>query len=555
MNDRSLIGGSSVFLMIVLILSIMVLSMVPPVAKDELVHHLAVPKLYLKHGGIFEIPSMPFSYYPMNLQLLYLAPLYFGNDIVPKFIHFSFALATAWLIYRYLKRRTLKICAFWGTFFFLSVPIVVKLSITAYIDLGITFFSFASLLSLLRWMEKGFHPRDLIFSGVLCGLALGTKYNGLVVLLLLMLFVPWFYSRFHPHGKFVFFKAAAHAVIFFSVSALVFSPWMIRNYHWKKNPIYPLYDHWIHPQEKKGSFPAQISQESTSPGLGLFVIRERIYQESGWEIALIPLRIFFAGRDGSPRQFDGELNPFLLLFSLLAFFRMKGDRGMAKTEKKAMLSFSLLFFAIAFFTTDLRIRYIAPIVPPLIVLSSLGLNKIVGLVQCTKNERIRIFGLAIIGSAAVFALILNGGYVLRQFRSVQPFGYLAGEVSRDDYVTRYRPEYPAMKYINDHLPPDAVVCLVFLGRRGYYCDRDYVHGEGWLDFAFREADTPEDIHRSLSRSGVTHLLVNDPLFGKWVSDNFSSEKLMNIYSFIEKYTKIEFDMNKYFLLSLEKALS
>ena len=70
----------------VLILAIVILSAVPPVSKDALVHHLAVPKLYLEHGGIYEIPSMPFSYYPMNLNLLYMIPLYFGQDIIPKFM-------------------------------------------------------------------------------------------------------------------------------------------------------------------------------------------------------------------------------------------------------------------------------------------------------------------------------------------------------------------------------------------------------------------------------------------------------------------------------------
>jgi hypothetical protein len=74
-------------LLAVLIVSIVILSCVPPVSKDALVHHLAIPKLYLKHGGIYEIPFMPFSYYPMNLELLYMIPLFFGNDIVPKFIH------------------------------------------------------------------------------------------------------------------------------------------------------------------------------------------------------------------------------------------------------------------------------------------------------------------------------------------------------------------------------------------------------------------------------------------------------------------------------------
>jgi len=102
-------------LVLILIASVIILSWVPPVSRDALIHHLTVPKLYLKNGGIFEIPFMDFSYYPMNLDLLYLIPLYFGNDIIPKFIHFSFALLTACLVFCYLRRRINSIYAMIGS--------------------------------------------------------------------------------------------------------------------------------------------------------------------------------------------------------------------------------------------------------------------------------------------------------------------------------------------------------------------------------------------------------------------------------------------------------
>ena len=81
-----------------LIVSVFFMGSVPPVSRDALTHHLAVPKLWIEKGGLVEIPSIPFSYYPMNLDLLYAIPLYFGNDIITKYIHFSFALFTAFLI-------------------------------------------------------------------------------------------------------------------------------------------------------------------------------------------------------------------------------------------------------------------------------------------------------------------------------------------------------------------------------------------------------------------------------------------------------------------------
>jgi 4-amino-4-deoxy-L-arabinose transferase-like glycosyltransferase len=538
--------------LVIVVASVVLLSWVPPVNKDELVHHLAVPKLYLKHGGMVEIPFMDFSYYPMNVDLLYLIPLYFGNDILPKFIHFGFALLTAGLLYGYLKKRTGLSYGLFGAVFFLTIPVIVKLSISAYVDLGVVFFSFASLLLLLKWAESGLKKKFLILSGVMAGMAMGTKYNALLTTVILSLFVPVLYER---HGRGSFFRSALRGLLFLTVALIVFSPWMARNYAWKKNPIYPLYEHRFNPPKGTASAEDQDGDESTSAGLGVFVIREKIYQEKGWEIALVPLRIFFAGQDGSPKQFDGELNPFLLLFSLLAFWRTKEDREGLKAEKKIMIAFVALFFAIAFFTSDLRIRYIAPIIPPLVILSVLGLVKATSFVQSIKGERTRAAGFLVVGSAVVFALVLNGRYLLGQFESVQPFTYVSGEVSRDEYIARYRPEYPAIKFINENLPQDALVSLLFLGRRGYYCDRDYVHGEGRFETILKEARIAESILDALSASGITHLLIYDPLFRKWVNSNFNDSKIDIFNDFFKKYTKMIYNNNGYIVLSLGEALS
>ena len=160
-------------LLIVLFFSIIMLASVPPVSRDALTHHLIIPKLYLQHGSIYEIPSIVFSYYPMNLDLLYMIPLYFGNDIAPKFLHFIFALLTAWLIFGYLRKRLDMGWALVGGIFFLSLPMIVKLSITVYVDLGLIFFSTASIMSLLKWIESRYQIKFLILSAACCGLALG----------------------------------------------------------------------------------------------------------------------------------------------------------------------------------------------------------------------------------------------------------------------------------------------------------------------------------------------------------------------------------------------
>jgi len=307
----------------ILTISILVLSSVPPVCRDELTHHLAVPKLYLEHGGIYEIPFIRFSYYPMNLDLLYLVPLYFGNDIIPKYIHFSFALFTAFLIYYYLKKRIDSLYGILGVLFFLSIPMIVKLSITAYVDLGLIFFSFTSLMLLMEWCDQGHAFRFLFLSAICCGLAMGIKYNALILFVLLSLFVPFVYIRSVSAESARSFAAIRYAILFVVISVFCFSPWMIRNSIWTGNPVYPLYNGLFNSETVSEETVNEDEPEKQSPRLNHFQIRRDLYGESGLEIALIPLRVFFQGKDNDPRYFDGRANPFLLLLPIFAFFGMR----------------------------------------------------------------------------------------------------------------------------------------------------------------------------------------------------------------------------------------
>jgi len=517
-------------LFVSLVLSILILASTPPVSRDALVHHLAIPKLYLKKGAIYEIPDIPFSYYPMNIDFLYIIPLYFGNDIIPKFIHFGFALLTAWLVFNYLKSRLDPWWGLLGAIFFLSLPIIVKLSITVYTDLGLIFFSTASLLLILKWLEEGFRLKLLLASAVFCGLAMGTKYNGLITLLVLTLFVPYLYSRFAGDKKGGFFPAIAQAGLFLIVALLVFSPWMVRNYCWTHNPIFPLYDHWFRGEEiQSGS------------SVGFLSYRTLVYGESWWQMAMLPVRIFFQGQDGNPQYFDGKLNPFLLFLPLFAFFRARQDPRIIRVEKKILLAFAGLCFLFAFFSSALRIRYIGPILPPLVILSVFGMANMVKVGRFFHSRVLRTFLIFVIFSSALW---LNAKYIAHQFVQVKPLDYLTGKITREEFITRSRPEYPVMRYINTRLALDAKILFIHMGNRGYYCDREYVFDLQGTRSAFqqlvRKSPDPEKISQGIRGMGVTHLLIHWELFRRWVGSEFDSEDRKKAELFFRQHVRLEF---------------
>lgn len=557
-----------------LVLAIAVLSGVPPVDRDALTHHLAVPKLYLKYGGLVEVSWVPFSYFPMNLDLIYLIPLYFGNDIVPKYIHFAFALLTGYLIFGYLKQRTGKtFYGLLGALLFLSLPVVVKLSITVYVDLGLIFFSTAALLSILNWAATGHSAWHLILAGVFCGLALGTKYNGLITFFLLACLVPILYLRGEgaalPPGKRpgesrngpqqyrgrAALKAVVAGVVFSIVALAVFSPWMIRNYIWTRNPVYPLYSSVFTPIEKKPEIGGlESTDDSAETGMNHFIARKLVFKESLMETLSIPIRIFFQGEDDNPKYFDGRLNPYLLVFPLFGLIGFRRLPRKLQNESMALAGFAVLYLLFAFFQTDMRIRYVAPIIPPLVILAVIGISDLSVHIKGRSSSVVSRCGIGVLVLGVALFLVPNLQYAIEQFRIVEPLRYLSGDISRDDYIQKFRPEYAAMRYVNSHLPADARVLGVFLGNRRYYCDRDLIF-DGSLEAGIQSAASAETLGRMLRDKGFTHVVMRYDLFDKFFLSRLSADRLNLFQAFIKNHTESLFSEGGHILFELKGLIS
>jgi len=562
-------------LLFIHVVTILVLSSVPPVSRDALTHHLAVPKLYLDHGGIIEIPAISFSYYPMNLDLLYLVSLYFGSDIAPKYIHFSFALLSAWLIYRYLRRRLDTSWGLLGALMLLSLPVIVKLSFTVYVDLGLIFFSTASLLFLIQWIEDQYGLKYLVLSAVFCGLALGTKYNGLLILFLLALFVPFVYMRSQAntgtmdgHGPDTnspvkFPKALGFMVVFIFISLLMYSPWAIRNVIWTGNPVYPLWNAWFNPQEKTMAVDdSDTSQGYASPAgrpkrkpLSPFLKRKLLYKETFWQAMAVPVRIFFQGKDDDPQLFDGKLNPYLLILSCFAFLGIKKDLLFLKTEKLILLTFSVLYLMFAFFTVDMRMRYVAPIIPPLVILAVMGLRTIVTHSRKKFSPVIARVSIGVTLAVLLGLFMINTAYIYRQFKIVDPFSYLGGQLDRHAYIEKYRSEYPVIQYANVHLLGNDKILALFLGKRRYYSDREIIFKVGVFRRAVKKAQSANEIAADLKNSAITHLIIRFDIFKPWSKAVFDNRQKEMLRTFYDSNLKLIFTKGGYGLYQLNEGIN
>ncbi len=569
-----LLAGTALALVV---LAVSLLAGVPPVDRDALTHHLAVPKLYLQHGGIYEIPAIPFSYYPMNLDLLYLAALYFGNDILPKYMHFVFALLTSVLLFRYLQEKLRRAAyGLLGCILFLSLPVVVKLSISVYVDLGLIFFSTAALLQLFRWAESGFRIRHLLLSGVFTGLCLGTKYNGMLSAFLLGLIVLILPQRVSPgcsdtksplpvtdRGRQTQ-RTVASAVLFFAIALAVNSPWMIRNYHWTGNPVYPLAAGIFSPSASRASeFDEPLNAigkeivpaESVGPGLNHFSLRTVVFEESLFDILLVPLRIFFQGVDDNPQYFDGRLNPYLLLFPIAALVLARRNRRPAGLvlHQRLMAGFALLYLLLSFLLTDMRVRYVGPIIPPLVLLAVYGIRDLALLIQSSTSALLKRLGSAVLYGALVVLVGMNGLYIQELFGKVEPFGYLAGKVSRDEYIQKHRPEYATIAYLNRNLPSDARILCLFTGNRIYYSEREMVCDSELFRAAVLSKSSAGAVAELLLAKKISHLLLHGDIFRQWADSQFDESGRALLLSLFKGHLNGIYQSHGYFLFEVVKG--
>jgi hypothetical protein len=155
--------------------------------------------------------------------------------------------------------------------------------------------------------------------------------------------------------------------------------------------------------------------------------------------------------------------------------------------------------------------------------------------------------------APCLAVALNAGYVVSQFKSVDPIPYITGSISRDDYIGRYIPEYPALRFINNKLGDGAKILFIFTGKRGYYCDKNYLidNSMGILKGCISRAERPEDISAGLRKQGITHMLVGYRLFQEWMVNNFSAEEQALAQTFFKGHLEFLYGENGFGVTALK----
>jgi len=333
-------------LFIILNLSI---TLTPPLSKDALIYHLVGPRLFIQNHGIGFVSGNFYTNFPFTTEMLFTLGMLLQGPILAKLIHFSFGVLTLVAIFQWTAAKSSVSTGLLAAAVYYTLPLVAKLSGWAYIDLSLAFFVLIMIIALLHWRE--FHHKGfLALAGVFGGLAMGTKYSGILMVLVIILGALLFFTKGNRMG--------ARAVRVFLIAAVVASPWYIKNWVLTGNPtypfLYPLFGGREWSQEMAKTYAMFLSFVGSGPGI-LNYLR-------------LPWDICFVG-GGTRPDFDGFIGPIFLLVPILSVaVRPKS------VEIRFMLFFSLLYFILWGMLIQ-QLRLLFPILPILSIVLALLIYK------------------------------------------------------------------------------------------------------------------------------------------------------------------------------------
>jgi hypothetical protein len=151
----------------------------------------------------------------------------------------------------------------------------------------------------------------------------------------------------------------------------------------------------------------------------------------------------------------------------------------------------------------------------MVLLSILGLQNIYAIIFKIQSYWIRNSIISLYFLAVIAMFSHNGYYIAQQFQIVKPLSYLFGSVTREQYITRFRPEYPVIQYANDHLKHNSTVLCLFLGNRGYYMNFKPIFErpfkEGILATILFSPSQNNSLRNGLLGKEISHILLRDDL--------------------------------------------
>ncbi|MGQ9461548.1 MAG: ArnT family glycosyltransferase [Candidatus Fervidibacter sp.] len=530
-----------VVVLVFLNLLALVLCFVPPTLQtewDSLSYHLAIPKLYWMEGRIHYIAFTHHAQFPMTAQMLYLLGLGLTDlksTSVAKLFHWLFFVICQLNMLCWgtaTKQRSLKF-GLYSAISFAALPIAFFEATTAYVDLALTAYGLLCLFAVSRFHSQP-NGRWLVIAGIFAGAAAGTKYTGLLLIALLVIFGGWAILRVKE-------PRWAHLTVGTLLALLVASPWYVKNWLWTKNPVFP----FAYSVFGGRNWTKEMAQTYTISNREFGGSRDILTLLSmPFNLTLNEIRFGRCAREWlrSCKQrgecgmqwkcgkFDNQDLPALGIGVLpLAL----GPTSLIALALEA-IPFSIvapmltmLGWAVWWLSEAQYLRYLLPALGCLALMIGWGTSKLVRIGTLTG-----IATRATISVGLIYALIV----ALWQSVVLTPFPVAIGLVTSEEFLRTVEPTYRVADFVNRSLPRRAVIATYGFPL-GYYFDRRYLWADGGHNrlIRYEKLRGVEDLINEWERLGVTHVVIDwkfvprESDLGRWISDGIERGLLERLW--------------------------
>lgn len=487
--DDGLKNMAQSFLGLLVLLSIG-LALAPAFATDTLVYHLTVPKAFLQAGGLINLPNNIYSFFPQQIEMLYLFALALGSDSLAQLTGLGVAFLLLFALWQYSRQKVGESDAWLTPLIFISTPTFFSVASSAYVDLQAAAYVFLAFYS---W-ENGCTRKQstwFFLMALFVGAAVATQITTIIILPLAILGLA-IHGRSHKNTG----QTAVQCLLLVLGSLLMLSPWLVRNYLFTGNPLAPFFMDFFGGENGMNwdtGRSKMLLQYYSSLGMGHGIL----------DFFALPINLTFFSEPHS-LKFDGQIG---ILYLLL----LPAVLGLNRRSYPAVIVFIVLL--VFWFTQTQYIRLLAPAFAFLSVLLVTGLKQMFQKYSTGKKERFLLTAILALG------LLFNTSLIMKEWFRVNPLSYLLKKENREQFLTRQIKAYPSYQEANKILSQKDKVLLIDMKNLGYLMDRPFYSD------TFMEAHTltkiidkgvyAADIINRLKARGITHALFNfDYVFGK-----------------------------------------
>jgi hypothetical protein len=451
------------------------------IRMDAIAYHFLGPKVWLRDAVIRPVIDECLTSFPAVVETQFAALMSIGGQRAPDLFAFL-ALLSMLLIAASLALR----CgldaraAWWVAALIATMPVLYRGAYGGFVDVIYS----GLVLAATRIGFDAENPREYALFGILCGLAMGTKYNGLIAVTLLFVCIPLIRLVGLPNSRKEIAKDLGIACL---VATIVAAPWYIRNWVLMGSPIYPPPPFLLHffdakylPLEAIQKIAKQLVKEGSGMGRGPL------------SILLLPFHLTY-----HPANFMNGAGGIGLVPLILAPFGLPAIRK--DWFPKALAVFALLQ-TLAWFATAQEARYMIHVYVIAAIFGVLGWGYVV-----KNTPRIG----AVLAGMVVFVSVSYGLFMIVSAR-VQD---LHAVVSRPYEERRRHEEIPfleSFEYLNGE---SSVTKVLVLEPRVpvYYFDKNYLRPTG----RFGEESIPDGgnvplLLSELSQLHISHVLDVKP---------------------------------------------